>query len=95
MKEVVLLAGATGNLGGRIVEALLQRGAQVRALVRQGTEVTKLDVLIGKGVQVYVVDMMNLEEVSKACNGVSCVVSALAGLDDVIIEMQRYCLMPQ
>jgi uncharacterized protein YbjT (DUF2867 family) len=92
MKDVVLVAGATGNLGGRIVEALLQRGAQVRALVRQGTEVAKLDGLIGKGVQVYVVDMMNLEEVSRAFNGVSCVVSALAGLDDVIIDMQKVLL---
>lgn len=92
MTNVVLVAGGTGNLGGKIVEALLQKGAQVRALVRQGTDNAKLDLLINKGAQVYVVDMMNVDEVSRACNGVSCVVSALAGLKDVVVDMQKVLL---
>lgn len=92
MKDIVLVAGATGNLGGKIVEALLQKGASVRAIVRKGTDPRKMDVLIGKGVQVYVVDMMNVEEATRACQDVSCVVSALAGLKDVIIDIQKVLL---
>jgi hypothetical protein len=33
--------------------------------------------------------MLNVEEVSKACRGASCVVSALNGLRDVIIDTQK------
>src|ERR1017187_10779734 len=33
----IVVAGATGTLGGRIVRALLERGASVKALVRHGT----------------------------------------------------------
>ena len=34
----VLVIGGTGNLGGRVVEALVTRGHPVRALVRDGTD---------------------------------------------------------
>ena len=33
---ITVLAGATGNLGGRIARAILERGASVRAIVRRG-----------------------------------------------------------
>ena len=36
--EPVLVIGGTGNLGGRVVDALLARGTTVRALVRDGTD---------------------------------------------------------
>jgi NAD(P)-dependent dehydrogenase (short-subunit alcohol dehydrogenase family) len=35
--STVVVAGATGNLGGRIATALAERGASVTALVRHGT----------------------------------------------------------
>ncbi len=31
MKKIIVIAGATGNPGGKIVEALLAKGAKVRA----------------------------------------------------------------
>ena len=34
---VIALAGATGDLGGRIARALRGRGAAVRAIVRPGS----------------------------------------------------------
>ena len=37
MNSLIVIAGATGDLGGRLVTALLARGAAVRALVRLGT----------------------------------------------------------
>ena len=36
MKKIILVEGATGNLGARIINALLDRGAEVRAVVRSG-----------------------------------------------------------
>src|SRR6266581_3379121 len=36
--STVLVVGATGDLGGRAVDALLARGKRVRALVREGTD---------------------------------------------------------
>ena len=92
MKQKILVAGATGNLGGRIIKALLGKGAEVRAVVRAGTEVKKIKQLEKLGVEVFKVDMLNVEETTKACMGVSCVVSALSGLRDVIIDTQKVLL---
>jgi uncharacterized protein YbjT (DUF2867 family) len=36
-QQLIVLAGATGNLGGRVARELRQRGAAVRAIVRPGT----------------------------------------------------------
>jgi uncharacterized protein YbjT (DUF2867 family) len=41
MKQIILVAGATGNLGERITRALLAQGAEVRAIVRKGTDLQK------------------------------------------------------
>ena len=38
MSDLIVVAGATGHLGGRIAAALVKRGARVRGLVRPGTE---------------------------------------------------------
>src|ERR1035441_4221125 len=47
----IVVAGATGNLGGRIVRAILERRASVTALVRQGTPPERLDRLRELGVR--------------------------------------------
>ena len=92
MKKIILVAGGTGNLGERIINALLDRGAEVHAVVRSGSDYKKTDKLERLGVKVFKVNMSSVEEVSKACTGVSCVVSALAGLRDVIIDIQKTLL---
>ncbi len=92
MKKIILVAGGTGNLGARIVKALLERGATVRAIVRASTDIGKIRKLETQGVEVFKVNMLNVDEVSKACVGVSCVVSALSGLEDVIITTQKVIL---
>ena len=53
MNKTILIAGATGNLGGRIVDALLESGANVRALVRAETEREKIGALREKGVRIF------------------------------------------
>jgi nucleoside-diphosphate-sugar epimerase len=92
MKKTILIAGATGNLGMRIIKALQGRDVEIRAVVRQSTAAEKVQQLEKLGVKVYQVDMMNVEEVKVACMGSTCVVSALAGLRDVILDTQKVLL---
>lgn len=92
MKKVILVAGATGNLGNRISRELIKRGAEVRAIVRKSTDPEKIEALEKMGVKVFEVDMNSVEEIANASTGVSCVVSALAGLGDIIIDLQKRIL---
>lgn len=89
MSKKILVAGATGNLGGKIVNALIEKGADVYAIVRSSTDINKINELKEKGVKVSQIDTNNLKEVTQACIGMDCVVSALAGLRDVIIDTQK------
>ncbi len=91
-KKIIVVAGGTGNLGGRIVKALLNKGAEVRVLVRLTSDIEKINQLEQLGAKVIRLDMSNEKEISSACIGASCVVSALAGLRDVIIDTQKILL---
>ncbi len=87
-KRSILLAGGTGDLGGRIASALVKRGADVRALVRLGTSPQKQTALVALGAQVVEVDDEDPAALTDACRGAFCVVSALNGLRPTIIGMQ-------
>lgn len=92
--STVLVAGGTGDLGGRIINSLLDQGAEVRALVRSSSDRAKIDELEKQGVKIFEADFStpDLEELTQACEGVSCVVSALQGLRDVIVDAQAVLL---
>ncbi|WP_231590589.1 alpha/beta fold hydrolase [Hymenobacter terrenus] len=92
MNSSILVAGGTGNLGGRIIAALRQRGATVRAIVRAETDEAKVTELLRHGVDVRCVDMADVAALTLACEGVDCVISALAGLRDVIVDAQAVLL---
>jgi nucleoside-diphosphate-sugar epimerase len=92
MKKTILIAGATGNLGMRIIQALQGTGAEIRAVVRKSSNATTVQQLEQLGVHVFKVDMKNVAEVKGACEGATCVVSALAGLRDVILDTQKVVL---
>ncbi len=92
MKKIILVAGATGNLGLRIVKALSGRDAEVRVLVRSDSNIEKIKILEQLGAIVYKVNDWNLKELTTACLGVSCVVSSLAGLREVVIDAQKVLL---
>ena len=92
MNSPILVAGGTGNLGGRIIAALLKHGATVLAVVRAETDPAKVDELVRHGVDVRRVDMTDLAALVQACEGVGCVVSALAGLHDVVVDGQAVLL---
>jgi hypothetical protein len=92
MKSTILVAGGTGNLGGRIVKALIARGAEVRAIVRNGSEPDKAKKLTELGATVITVDMSDAEALKQVCQGASCVVSALSGLHETIVDSQTKLL---
>jgi nucleoside-diphosphate-sugar epimerase len=87
-----ILLGATGNLGGRIARAILKRGANVRAVVRSNSNPEKVEDLRKRGATIAEVDFNSVQELARACAGGSCVVSALSGLRDVIVETQTLLL---
>ncbi|MDR6638421.1 SDR family oxidoreductase [Paenarthrobacter nitroguajacolicus] len=72
----VLVVGATGFLGGQVVDELLKRGKKVRALVRPKSSAAKL---VAKGVEVVRGDMLDAGSLITAMTGVSAVVSTAAG----------------
>jgi NAD(P)-dependent dehydrogenase (short-subunit alcohol dehydrogenase family) len=92
MEKTILVAGATGNLGKKICRELIGRGTSVNAIIRNSADDDKISVLEAAGVKVYKVDFSNADELTKAFTGVDCVVSALAGLEDVIIDLQKTIL---
>ncbi|WP_460569916.1 NmrA family NAD(P)-binding protein [Flaviaesturariibacter terrae] len=79
----VILCGASGALGSRIARQLLLRGASVRALLRRGSAAAGPE-----GAQLVHVDYNDPGSILQACTGGSCVVSALSGLEDVIVDIQ-------
>ena len=92
MKKIIVIAGATGNLGGKIVKALLTKDVEVRAIVRLQTDEKKIIALQQKGVKVFQVDTGNQSEISIHCTGAHCFISALAGLKETIIDTQKIFL---
>lgn len=91
-KELIVVAGGTGNLGSRIVKALIGKGAEVRVLVRSSSDKKRVSYLEKMGAEVITVDMTNEQEIATACIGATCVVSALAGLQDTVIVAQKLLL---
>jgi NAD(P)-dependent dehydrogenase (short-subunit alcohol dehydrogenase family) len=92
MKNSIVVVGATGNLGGRIVTALLTKGASVTAVVRPSSDPAKLDELRQKGVTVIQSEMTDAQELAPAFDGATVVVSAVQGLRDVIVNTQSVVL---
>jgi nucleoside-diphosphate-sugar epimerase len=88
----IVLAGATGNLGGRIARALRARGAIVRALVRRGSSAETVSALKAAGVTIVEVSFADPDGLTRACAGATCVVSALSGLRGVIVDAQTELL---
>jgi uncharacterized protein YbjT (DUF2867 family) len=67
--RTIAVAGATGAQGGAVVDALLERGARVQALVRSsGSERARN--LASRGVDVVQIDMKDPESLDSALRGV-------------------------
>jgi nucleoside-diphosphate-sugar epimerase len=92
MSKHIVVAGSNGDLGQRIVKALVKDGARVTALVRVGGGTEKNDAVAALGAEPVAVDMSKVDEIAAACAGADCVVSARAGLRDVILDAQKLVL---
>jgi nucleoside-diphosphate-sugar epimerase len=88
MQKTIIVLGATGNLGSKIIDELLHQKSIVKALVRSTTDESKIMQLKNKGVIVASIDIHNFTDVVAYCKGAHCVVSALAGLQDAILNSQ-------
>ena len=91
-QSVVALAGAGGDLGFRIAQALLGQGAEVRALIRPKVSARERARLGAIGLRLAETDPNSVDALAAACAGATCVVSALNGLHGVIVERQSVLL---
>ena len=87
-RSIIALAGARGDLGARIARALIERGAEVRALLPPGVGAEEQLQLEGIGAAVVLADPDDVGAMADACAGAGCVVSALNGLGGVIVGRQ-------
>lgn len=69
----VLVLGATGQLGTNLIRALLDRGEQVRALIRPSSAATTL---MGLDIERVSGDLNDAASIAQACRGVSVVYHA-------------------
>lgn len=90
MTTTVVVVGATGNLGCTIVAKLVQRGAQVRALVRPGNAdgAARLRTLGDGGrLQLVTGDLHDATDVLTGhLRGADVVVSAVQGGPEVVVD---------
>lgn len=90
--QTIVVAGATGHLGTLITKELLARHAHVKALVRRDSPLAKAEPLQKAGASIVPVDYSNAITLREAFRGAQCIVSALSGLRDVIVDAQS-CLL--
>jgi NADH dehydrogenase len=80
---MILVAGATGMVGGMIVDGLLAGGQRVRALVRSANSA---EILQARGVDTALGDLKDPASLDRACTGADVVIttanSASRGGDD-------------
>jgi 2-alkyl-3-oxoalkanoate reductase len=80
----VLVTGATGFVGGRLVARLVDRGDRVRALVRDTSHH-----LAALGVEQHVADLTDPDDLAGPLAGVDAVVHAAASLGSDLDEARR------
>lgn len=88
MRTKVVVAGATGGLGLRIARELSRRGAAVKAVIRLGTARERTASLEATGAIPVPLDLADRAALTRACAGATCVVSALNGLEETILDRQ-------
>jgi hypothetical protein len=90
--HTIVVAGATGHLGKKICSHLENDGAKVRALVRKQSDPASVRALQEMGVEVMEINFNDHLQLTAACRGGSCLVSAVSGLKEVMIDLQTQLL---
>lgn len=75
---MILVAGATGQLGSEIVQRLLERGHKVRALVRPSSDAQRVAALEKAGAEITRGDLTDAESLRPACAGARVVISTVS-----------------
>jgi uncharacterized protein YbjT (DUF2867 family) len=75
---MILVAGATGIVGGIVSQQLARRGAAVRALVRPTSDKAKRDGLASAGATLTEGDLKDRASLDAACRGVTTVISTVS-----------------
>lgn len=87
---MILVVGATGQLGGTIARMLLDRGRPVRVLARLGSDSSGL---VAAGAEAVTGDLKDPASLVAACQGVDAVITtanaAARGGDDTIESVDR------
>lgn len=65
----IFVTGATGQVGGLVVEALLARGVEAEDIVAAGRNAGRLDELAARGVRVAAIDLDDSESLHAAFKG--------------------------
>ncbi|HTV23729.1 MAG TPA: NAD-dependent epimerase/dehydratase family protein, partial [Polyangiaceae bacterium] len=71
----ILVTGATGKIGSRLGKRLAQRGARVRALVRDRARATDL---LGPSIELAQGDLLDVDSLASALRGIDAVVHCAA-----------------
>lgn len=91
-RPIIILAGASGNLGKLIARELAKKPITVKALLRPSSSFSSQDNLItslkDQGIEPVFVDFSNHDSLTNACRNAQCVVSALSGMRSVIVDTQ-------
>lgn len=74
---MILVAGATGILGGEICRRLVAQGKPVRAMIRKVSDPAKVQNLKNLGVELVEADVKDPTSLVKACRGVDTVITTV------------------
>jgi uncharacterized protein YbjT (DUF2867 family) len=93
---MILVVGASGSLGRRIVRGLLERGEAVRALVRSEAARELFD---REGARPVVGDLRDPDSLARACRAVAAVVTTASvsktgsdSIENVDVEGNRHLI---
>ncbi len=72
-QKTVLVAGATGYIGGRLIPRLLEKGYRVRALARNPAKISSRIWAAHPKLEIVKADLLDLTSLNKACRGCGAV----------------------
>jgi uncharacterized protein YbjT (DUF2867 family) len=77
---MILVAGATGLVGGEVCRRLAATGMAVRALVRGTSDPAKVEALRALGAEVVTGDLRDPASLAETCRGASAVISTISSM---------------
>ncbi|VUC32992.1 unnamed protein product [Clonostachys rosea] len=88
---LVVIAGATGNLGQKLIDSFFNRGHSVRALARNPSTISSSKRSLLEGI-ITSSTYYDIDALDRACKGVDAVVCAYSGIPELQLEGQLLLL---